>query len=73
MRTLYWTVLIMAYSNCVDGDVHLVGGASKYQGRVEVCLNRAWGTVCASNSQDSKEAGNQIGALTIIGIYEGHF
>ena len=32
---------VATYNNCNDGDVHLVGGASKYQGRVEVCLNRA--------------------------------
>ena len=59
---------VATYSNCTDGDVHLVGGVSQYQGRVEVCLNRAWGTVCAYSSWDSQEAKivcNQIGALTI--------
>ena len=59
------------YSNCTDGDVRLVGGVSQYQGRVEVCLNRAWGTVCAYSSwstQDAKVVCNQIGAMT-IGIF----
>ena len=32
---------VATYSNCTDGDVHLVGGVSQYQGRVEVCLNKA--------------------------------
>ena len=72
---------VATYSNCIDGDVRLVGGASKYQGRVEVCLNRAWGTVCARsswNSQEAKIVCNQIGALTIgifnrLFYFDGHF
>ena len=58
---------VATFSSCADGDVHLVGGVSQYQGRVEVCLNRAWGTVCASSSWGSQEAKiicNQIGALS---------
>ena len=32
--------------SCRDGDVRLVGGANSTIGRIEVCVNRAWGTVC---------------------------
>ena len=53
------------YSNCTDGDVRLVGGASQYEGRVEVCLNRAWGTVCAHNNWDSLEAQVQVVCIKI--------
>ena len=49
-----------------------MGGSSQYEGRVEVCVNRAWGSVCAYghwSSQDAKVVCNQIGALTLEGIY----
>ena len=31
---------------CNNGDIRLVGGTSALEGRVEVCDNHAWGTVC---------------------------
>ena len=39
---IYTFVLI----GCVEGAVRLRGGTSTSEGRVEVCRNNAWSTVC---------------------------
>ena len=34
-------------TNCTDGEVRLVNGDNVLEGRLEICINRAWGTVCS--------------------------
>ena len=33
-------------SNCTTGEARVVGSDDGEEGRLEVCVNRAWGTVC---------------------------
>ena len=55
------------YSNCSHGDVRLVGSVDGDQGRLEVCVNSAWGTVC-SNAFGASDAA--VACETIVG-YNG--
>ena len=36
----------MPVDNCTEGDIRLVNGATPNEGRVEICFNNQWGTIC---------------------------
>ena len=48
---------------CEDGDIRLTGGSDPLEGRVEVCFNSAWGTVCdhSFSSSDASVVCTQLG------------
>ena len=48
---------------CQNGTARLVGGASNYSGRVEVCVNGEWGTVCGDSftQEDAMAVCNSLG------------
>lgn len=31
---------------CSDGDVRLLAGSTQFEGRLEICYNGQWGTIC---------------------------
>ena len=43
------------HANCTDGEIRLFGGSSRLEGRVEMCANRAWGTVCGQSTWSRSE------------------
>ena len=51
------------FANCSDGEVQLVGGSTPNEGRVEICINQAWGTICGDSYWDSDDANVVCGQL----------
>ena len=71
------------HAGCVHGDIRLAGsGTSSTRGRVEVCLNNVWGSVCDDlwSSNDARVACRQLGysdqckfEITSCCIYQNNF
>ena len=58
---------LQPFANCTDGDLRLVNGSTPQEGRVEVCINHAWGTICGKNSFDTNEA--RVICHQLVGYY----
>lgn len=75
-----FAVMIIVFTDvCSNGDIRLIGGTSALEGRVEVCDDHAWGTVCDDlwGSVDAgvacvqlgyQRTGKHLGIITIICI-----
>ncbi len=49
--------------DCTNGNLRLANPLSENSGRIEICMNRAWGTICDSawQAQDNAVACRQLG------------
>ena len=43
-------MMLCSVVNCTNKEIRLVGGSTNREGRLEVCIDGRWGTVC-DNSQ----------------------
>ena len=56
---------------CSNGDIRLQGGSNDTEGRVEICMNAVWGTVCDDffNFTDASVACRQLGFSRFRGLH----
>ena len=59
---------------CDYGAIRLRGGGTVFEGRVEICIDNVWGTVCDDlwGVNDSRVVCRQLGSVSPEGMYKGY-
>ena len=65
------STLIITTVPCISGQLRLAGGNFPNEGRVEICMNNVWGTVCDDSwgSADAAVVRRELGYSTQGLIY----
>lgn len=62
---------------CQNGDIRLINGSNMREGRIEICVNETWGTVCDTTwtATDAGIACRQLGyqSINATPIYNARF
>ena len=60
------------FTGCTNDTIRLVGGQSSNEGRVEICINGVWGTVCDDNwdKYDARVVCRQLGLPYTGSVYK---
>ena len=69
-------LIIMEFiASCSDGEVRLVEGESEWEGRLEVCFSRRWGTVGSDGwtQTNAQVVCNDLGYESDSGIVCGYY
>ena len=68
--TILATALSTSFANCTDGELRLMDGTVDSEGRVEICINNAWGAVCEAGftREEATVVCRQLGLLQDEGM-----
>jgi len=60
------------FTGCTNDTIRLVGGRSSNEGRVEICINGVWGSVCDDNwdNYDARVVCRQLGLPYTGSVYK---